>query len=98
MLICKEHENTNGLLHGGMTASLVDVVSTLILASSEKQVAGASVNMNISFLRPIKSGEEILIEAKLLQVGKTLAYSTVDIKNKKTAKLIATAHHTKYVG
>lgn len=44
----KEHTNRAGALHGGFTATLVDVVSTLALMTAENGSPGVSVNMNIS--------------------------------------------------
>ena len=46
----EEHQNRGGLLHGGMSASLVDAVSTLALMSNDNTGPGVSVNMNISLV------------------------------------------------
>lgn len=48
MTVTEDDQNRGGTLHGGMTATLVDAVSTWALLSSEKQVAGVSVDMGIS--------------------------------------------------
>lgn len=41
--------------------------------------------------------EEIEIECKALRVGKALAVVSVDLRSKKTGKLIAQGRHTKYL-
>ena len=41
--------------------------------------------------------EEVEIESKALRVGKTMAVVSVDLKSKKTGKLIAQGRHTKYL-
>lgn len=41
--------------------------------------------------------EEIEIEAKVLRAGKAVGVSTVEIRKKKTGKLIAQGRHTKYL-
>lgn len=43
----KSHLNVGGTLHGGFTATLVDVVSTLAIISADSN-PGVSVDMNIS--------------------------------------------------
>jgi len=48
-------------------------------------------------MRSAKVGTEILIDAKTLKLGKSLAFLSVDIKNKHDSKLIATGKHTKHI-
>lgn len=40
--------------------------------------------------------EEIEIESKALRVGKAVAVVSVELRKKKTAKIIAQGRHTKY--
>ena len=44
----EEHQNRGGTLHGGLTATLVDVVSTYALMTTGTGAPGVSVDMNIS--------------------------------------------------
>lgn len=53
---------------------------------------------NCRFLRAAKVGEEILIDARTVKLGKTLAFLSVEIKNKTDNKMIATGNHTKFIG
>lgn len=48
MKIEEEHTNRGGTLHGGLTATLVDVVSTAALLYTERAAPGVSVDMNIT--------------------------------------------------
>ncbi|NWS44810.1 ACO13 thioesterase, partial [Probosciger aterrimus] len=98
MKVEEEHTNKNGTLHGGMTATLVDVVSTAALLYTERAAPGVSVDMNITYTSAAKMGEEILITAQILKQGRNLAFTTVDLTNKATGKLIAQGRHTKYLG
>lgn len=41
--------------------------------------------------------EEIEIEAKALRVGKAVAVVTVELRKKKTGKIVAQGRHTKYL-
>ncbi|KAM5202591.1 acyl-coenzyme A thioesterase 13 isoform 1-T1 [Hipposideros larvatus] len=94
----EEHTNKGGTLHGGLTATLVDNVSTMALLCTERGAPGVSVDMNITYMSPAKIGEDIVITARVLKQGKTLAFASVDLTNKATGKLVAQGRHTKHLG
>ncbi|NWH77805.1 ACO13 thioesterase, partial [Piaya cayana] len=98
MKVEEEHTNRNGTLHGGLTATLVDVVSTAALLYTERGLPGVSVDMNITYTTAAKIGEDVLITAQILKQGRNIAFATVDLTNKATGKLIAQGRHTKYIG
>uniref|UniRef100_A0A673U1Y0 Acyl-coenzyme A thioesterase 13 n=2 Tax=Suricata suricatta TaxID=37032 RepID=A0A673U1Y0_SURSU len=98
MKVGNEHSNNYGTLHGGMTATLVDNISTLALVSTERGLPGVSVDMNITYMSPAKIGEDLVITAHVLKQGKTLAFTSVDVTNKATGKLVAQGRHTKHLG
>ncbi|KAJ0003343.1 hypothetical protein NQD34_008441 [Periophthalmus magnuspinnatus] len=98
MQVAEEHTNRGGTLHGGMTATLVDVISTLAIMYSERSAPGVSVDMNITYMNAAKVGEDVLITAQVLKQGKTLAFATVDLTNKASGKIIAQGRHTKHLG
>merc|ERR1712179_570819 len=72
--VTEDDQNRGGTLYGGMTATLVDSVSTWALLTSEKQTAGVSVDMSISYMKAAKVGEEITIDARTLKLGNRLAF------------------------
>ncbi|TWW65694.1 acyl-coenzyme A thioesterase 13 [Takifugu flavidus] len=98
MRVEEEHTNKGGTLHGGLTATLVDVISTLAIMNSERGAPGVSVDMNITYMNAAKIGEDVLITAQVLKQGRTLAFATVDLTSKVTGKLIAQGRHTKHLG
>ncbi|XP_057556144.1 acyl-coenzyme A thioesterase 13 [Hippopotamus amphibius kiboko] len=98
MKVEEQHTNKNGTLHGGMTATLVDVISTCALLCTEGGVPGVSVDMNITYMSPANIGDDIVITAHVLKQGKTLAFASVDLMNKATGKLVAQGRHTKHLG
>ena len=102
--IDKSIVNINSVLHGGATASLVDLVSTIALFNTANKKPGVSVNMNINYLKPAKLDETILIEGKVIKSGIKLAYLEANIYLKKQNsfelnkdKLVAVGFHTKYI-
>uniref|UniRef100_A0A3Q4BTV6 Acyl-coenzyme A thioesterase 13 n=1 Tax=Mola mola TaxID=94237 RepID=A0A3Q4BTV6_MOLML len=98
MRVEEEHTNRGGTLHGGCTATLVDVISTMAIMYSERGAAGVSVDMNITYMNAAKVGEDVLITAQVLKQGRTLAFASVDLTDKVTGKLIAQGRHTKHLG
>lgn len=98
MKVEEQHTNKLGTLHGGMTATLVDCISTFALMCTERGLPGVSVDMNITYMSPAKIGDDIVITAHILKQGKTLAFASVDLTNKATGKLIAQGRHTKHLG
>ncbi|XP_076157217.1 acyl-coenzyme A thioesterase 13 [Alosa pseudoharengus] len=98
MKVEEEHTNRGGTLHGGLTATLVDIISTTAIMYSERGAPGVSVDMNITYMNAAKMGEDVLITAQVLKQGRTLAFATVDLTSKATGKLIAQGRHTKHLG
>ncbi|CAL8363975.1 unnamed protein product [Arctogadus glacialis] len=98
MKVEEEHTNRGGTLHGGLTATLVDIISTTAIMYSERGSPGVSVDMNITYMNAAKIGDDVLITAQVLKQGKTLAFASVDLINKSTGKVIAQGRHTKHLG
>ncbi|XP_064607038.1 acyl-coenzyme A thioesterase 13-like [Liolophura sinensis] len=95
--VTEDNKNLYGSLHGGLMATLVDAVSTWGMEAHTSN-PGISVELNITYVKGAKVGETVVIESKPLKIGRTLAYFSVDITNKKTGDLLATGRHTKHVG
>ncbi|KAJ8334288.1 hypothetical protein SKAU_G00399270 [Synaphobranchus kaupii] len=76
MKVEEEHTNRGGTLHGGLTATLVDIVSSAALTYTERGSPGVSVDMNITYMNAAKLGEDVLITAQVLKQGRTLAFAT----------------------
>ncbi|PSR88077.1 Acyl-coenzyme A thioesterase 13, N-terminally processed like [Actinidia chinensis var. chinensis] len=89
--------NTGNFLHGGATAALVDIVGSAVIFTVGAPLTGVSVEINVSYLDAAYVGEEIEIEAKTLRIGKAIAVVSVELRKKKTGKIIAQGRHTKYL-
>ncbi|CAB3376460.1 Hypothetical predicted protein [Cloeon dipterum] len=97
MVVGEEHQNKGGTLHGGLTATIVDGISTLALMTHGRGVPGVSVDIHVSYLKAAKEGEKITIDAKTNKAGSSLAFLDVQITNS-AGELIATGTHTKFIG
>ncbi|ESP00542.1 hypothetical protein LOTGIDRAFT_157816 [Lottia gigantea] len=90
--------NGVGTLHGGMTATLMDAVSTWALMTTGDSKPGVSVDLSVSYMKAAFPGSIVVIDAKTLRAGRKLAFLTIDLKDKKTGQLLAQGKHTKYLG
>lgn len=91
-------QNTYGTLHGGAVCTLVDVVGTMALLTTDPTRAGVSVDLNVNFLSAAPGGARIVVEGRVLKTGKRLGFTQVDIfviKLDGTRVLAATGRHTK---
>ncbi|CAD5215651.1 unnamed protein product [Bursaphelenchus xylophilus] len=90
---------TNGwqTLHGGCTATMVDMVTTAALyATDDKDVhPGVSVDMALSYYGPANLGDTVILDATVIRKGRTLAYTKADLYLKGSQKPIAFGTHTK---
>ncbi|KAJ1814244.1 hypothetical protein LPJ56_004906 [Coemansia sp. RSA 2599] len=91
----KGHLNAIGGTHGGWLSTLVDVGGSLAIASHGFNTTGVSTDLSVSFLAASGEGSTIVFDAQVLKMGRTLAYTRVDIFN--NDKMIATGSHTKFV-
>ena len=48
MEVAEEHTNKGGTLHGGLTATLVDTISTVALMTTGPGNPGVSVDINVT--------------------------------------------------
>jgi acyl-coenzyme A thioesterase 13 len=97
----EEHCNTYGTLHGGLSAVIVDTISTMALITDKEasySKLGVSVDMHMSYLKGAKIGDEILIHGSLIKQGRTLAFLDCELRNAKTNELLVKGSHTKFVG
>ncbi|CAG8491810.1 9917_t:CDS:2 [Paraglomus occultum] len=94
-------DDCNGLgsLHGGCTASIIDVCSTgAIIAAATKYFVhgGVSNDLTISYVSAAKEGDVVLIECSIIKLGKSLANTHTVIRNKNTGQVVAMGSHTKF--
>ncbi|KAF4349069.1 hypothetical protein G4B88_029038 [Cannabis sativa] len=84
-------------LHGGATATMVDLIGSAVLYTHGVPASGVSVEINISYLDSAYAGEEIEVEAKTLLLGKAIGVVSVELRKKNTGKIIAHGRHSKYL-
>jgi len=96
--------NSNGHLHGGCTAMLIDNCSSipiyvLMLATSTIDIRGGGVSqsLNIVYHSPALMGDKLRIVSTTLTVGNRALSSRCEIWNTTRHRLVASAVHIKMV-
>ncbi|KAG6224659.1 hypothetical protein E4U34_000122 [Claviceps purpurea] len=97
---CLDHHcNRLGNLHGGAAATLFDLCTTMPLVLISKpgfwQFLGVTRNLNVSYFRPVPKGEEVVIEAEAVQVGKRLATLKGVMRRKRDGEIVSICEHLK---
>lgn len=70
------HQNPKGFLHGGVTAMLFDhTMGVLIKCCRADEKFGPTVNLSVSYHRPIRIGEPLYIRTHVISAGKTLIHT-----------------------
>ncbi|CAK0824628.1 unnamed protein product [Prorocentrum cordatum] len=72
-------QNNWGTMHGGASATLVDVLGTMALLARDPQRAGVSVEMSQTFLAPARGGETVIASGKVVKYGRSLGFTEVKI-------------------
>lgn len=96
--VAPEHLNEGGGLHGGFTATLVDIVTTLALMSKDNAHPGVSVDIHVTYLKTAKEGDDVIVDANTVRAGNNLAFLDCVVRHKKDDSVIAKGSHTKFVG
>jgi acyl-coenzyme A thioesterase 13 len=69
--------NAYGTLHGGATATLVDIVGTMALLTQNPNAPGVSVELSTSYLSAVKEGDVVVAEGKVTKSGSKLGFTQV---------------------
>ncbi|KAJ6476916.1 HotDog domain-containing protein [Mycena sanguinolenta] len=99
LVVLPVHVNSKAVLHGSLSATLVDLVGGLAIASTGSKT-GLSTDMHVSFVGSASEGDTLRIEGFAERVGATLAFTRVRIEKEGREGerfLVATGSHTKYV-
>lgn len=72
----EELHNMAGVLHGGVTATLVDVAAGM--AIMHRGHVATTVELKVNYLRPV-TGRKVTARSRLLRIGKTLVTAQVDV-------------------
>lgn len=67
--------NPVGVMHGGAISAALDVAMGSLTYYMAGEFVTPTINLNVSFERPVTVGKRLFVEAKCLSCGKTMAYA-----------------------
>lgn len=73
-------KNGLGTLHGGVTATLVDVSIGLAVIGQLGGQPATTVELKVNYLRPATNGK-VVARARIVKLGKTLVTGTAEVKD-----------------
>lgn len=91
--------NRLGTLHGGCIATLADTMGSLAIASNGLYSTGVSTDIHTTYVQSAgRNGDIIKVSAQVINMGKTLAFTRMEIRHPVTNALLAYGSHTKFIG
>ena len=92
------HMNSKGTLHGTVTACITDGFGGLAIAANFFINYWLSTDIHTTYVSTAKVGDVIIIEAVASRVGRSLAFTNVEIRHEGGGgAIVATGTHTKYI-
>lgn len=89
--------NPSGVMHGGAVASAMDIAMGSLAFYMSGEYLTPTINLNVSYERPIATGKKLFIETVCHACGRTMAYlSTRAWAEDAPDKIVATASGTYY--
>ncbi len=78
------HTNPSGVMHGGVITTMMDAALGAALGALRGEEAGrsphATVEMNASFLSGARPGDRIVVEGRVLRLGKRIAFGEAEAR------------------
>ncbi len=94
MTVDERHLRTLGMLHGGVTATLLDTaLGYAVMSLAAEGFHAVTAQLNVNFTRPVSMGEALEATGRVLHSGSQTAVASGEVRNA-DGKLVATATGT----
>lgn len=80
-VVRKEMTNPMGILHGGISALIMDEVIGATVHTLNRDVFYTSVNLSVDFLKAVPAGEKVIATAHVVRPGKTIVNVECQVLN-----------------
>jgi acyl-CoA thioesterase len=95
----EKHTNPHGVMHGGVITTLMDEALGGVIASvrgveTMMKAPHATVDMNVSFLAGARAGDELIVEGRVLKIGRSVAFGEAEARRRGDDTLIAKGRFT----
>lgn len=90
----ERHTNPNGVMHGGVVTTLMDEALGGVIASvrgldAMEAAPHSTVEMNVSFLAAARPGDDLVVEGRVLKLGRSVAFAEAEARRRGEDRLIA---------
>jgi uncharacterized protein (TIGR00369 family) len=81
----ERHTNPNGVMHGGVITSLMDEAVGGVIAYARgldvmREAPHSTVDMNVSFLSAARAGDRVIVEARPIKIGRSVAFAEAEAR------------------
>ncbi|CAG9997528.1 unnamed protein product [Clonostachys byssicola] len=94
-----EHCNQLKNLHGGCASTLFDFSTSMAIVLVSRpdfwNYLGVSRTLNVTYLRPVPSGTEVLVHNEIVQIGKKMTTLRGTMRRRSDGALLAVCEHGK---
>ena len=99
LLLNENHINSNGTIHGAVSATIIDWAGGMAIASYDlREKSGVSIDIHITYQSGAKLGDELEIEGVVEKVGGSIAFTRIGIylvEDGQRGRVVASGTHTK---
>eukprot|EP01112_Ceratiomyxa_fruticulosa_P001051 TRINITY_DN1102_c0_g1_i3.p1 TRINITY_DN1102_c0_g1~~TRINITY_DN1102_c0_g1_i3.p1 ORF type:complete len:129 (-),score=20.08 TRINITY_DN1102_c0_g1_i3:60-446(-) len=89
--------NAFGSLHGGVTATIIDVFTTYALLTVG-DLPGVSIEINVSYISAAPINTIVVVQCDVIKKGRSFAFLECVLKDKNDpTKIYAKGRHVKYL-
>ncbi|MFH6786898.1 MULTISPECIES: PaaI family thioesterase [Methylobacterium] len=74
LLIAGKHRNRNGVVHGGVMATLLDMALGRASAEAQGGRRQATINLDLQFLAPVEVGEFLVAECRVVRATRSILF------------------------
>tara|TARA_Y100000310_G_C20704311_1_gene833480 strand:- start:8463 stop:8903 length:441 start_codon:yes stop_codon:yes gene_type:complete len=73
LIVREDHLSPTGAIHGGVISGFLDSsLGCAVMTVLDKGEMCSTVDLNVKFFKPIKQGDKIIAESKVINSGRTL--------------------------
>ena len=99
IVLDERHTNPHGVMHGGVVTTLMDEAMGGVVASVRGmdemwKAPHLTLDMSVSFLAGARAGDEIVVEGRVLRLGRTVAWGEAEARRRRDNALIAKGRFT----
>jgi acyl-coenzyme A thioesterase 13 len=99
LLVEERHTNPNGVMHGGVAAAVMDSAAAVALGRLRgerirRDNPHATVEMNVSLISAARPGDELVVEGRVLKLGRSVAFCESEARRRADNELIAKGRFT----